>query len=152
MILDVGSADTKFPNELKNRGHEVYSLDISKNEGNDKINSIICTLEKIPFKNDIFDLITAISTIEHVGLGRYGDAISPEGDINALREMKRVLKPNGKLILTLPSGIDTICYSKQRIPLHRVYSSHKLNKILSGFLILELSYVIKRNGIWFPGT
>ena len=152
IILDVGSAETKFPIELANKGHDVYSLDITQKAYNEKVKYVIGTLENLPFKNNFFDVITAISTIEHVGLGRYGDPISPEGDIHALREIERVLKPGGKLIFTIPSGIDTICYSEQKVPLHRVYSSQKLNKMLSHFLFFEISYIIKKNGIWRPGT
>jgi SAM-dependent methyltransferase len=152
IILDIGSADTNFPLELANKGHEVYSLDIIQRDYNEKIKFVSGTVENLPFKNNFFDVITAISTIEHIGLGRYGDPISPDGDINALREIERVLKPGGKLIFTIPAGIDTICYSEQKVPLHRVYSSQKLNKMFSHFLFFEISYVIKKNGIWRPGT
>lgn len=49
--------------------------------------------EKLPFKNNQFDLILCYETIEHV-----------RGPKKALQEMKRVLKQNGKLILAMDSG------------------------------------------------
>jgi SAM-dependent methyltransferase len=152
IILDVGSADTKFPIELANKKHIVYSLDITQRLVNPKITYIVGTLEDLPFEDNFFDIVTAISTIEHVGLGRYGDAISPNGDIVAIDEIYRVLKPGGKVIFTIPAGIDLICYSKSKIPLHRVYSPRRIYELLSRFKILELSYVIKKRGVWHSGS
>ena len=50
---------------------------------------------------DTFDAVSCISVIEHVGMGRYNDPIcSVDGDIKAIRELLRILKPYGRLIVT----------------------------------------------------
>jgi ubiquinone/menaquinone biosynthesis C-methylase UbiE len=47
----------------------------------------------LPYENNFFDKIVCISVIEH---------IKDEGDSAALKEMWRVLKPEGLLIITFP--------------------------------------------------
>ncbi|MBT9150327.1 MAG: Ubiquinone biosynthesis O-methyltransferase [candidate division WS2 bacterium] len=151
-ILDVGCGATNIPTELVNIGHEVYGIDIMPYHKPPKFTFVQANLECLPFDNDFFDIVTAISTIEHVGLGRYGDPISPDGDKKAMEEIKRVVKPGGKIIITIPCEVDTICYSKDGVPLHRVYSPISLNNLLSRLKILEISYIIKRRRIWFPAS
>jgi len=64
------------------------------------------------FRNDYFDWITSLSTIEHIGLDntmlytsdeakRESDA---EGYLAAIKEFHRILKPGGKLFLSVPFG------------------------------------------------
>ena len=151
-ILDAGCAGTNLPIELANRGHEVYGIDAIPYHNQQNFTFVQGNLDHLPFDNDFFDIVTTVSTIEHVGLGRYGDPISPDGDKKAMEEIKRVVKPGGKIIITIPCGIDTICYSKDGVPLHRVYSPISLIKLLSGLKILEISYIVKRGRIWFPSS
>jgi hypothetical protein len=54
--------------------------------------------------------------------------------------------------MTVPCGKDTICYSKDGVPLSRVYSSPSLVKLLHGFEILEMSYIVKKRLVWFPAS
>lgn len=35
--------------------------------------------------NEHVDFSVSYSTVDHVGLGRYGDALSPDGDIEAMQ-------------------------------------------------------------------
>ena len=55
--------------------------------------------------------------IEHVGLGRYGDPLDPEGDLKAMAELKRVLAPGGSLLFVAPLGRPRIMFNA-----HRIYS------------------------------
>lgn len=62
----------------------------------------------MPYPDGYFDLILCISAIEHVGLdnSRYGleDGSAGGGDVAALREMRRVLAPGGRILITVPFG------------------------------------------------
>lgn len=151
-VLDIGCGGSKLPTELANLGHEVYGIDAMPYRDRLNFTFVQGNLEHIPFNNDFFDIVIAVSTIEHVGLGRYGDPISPEGDKKAVEEIKRIVKPGGKVIVTIPCGKDTVCYSRERVPLGRVYSSSSLVELLSGLKILEMSYIMKKNGIWLPAS
>ena len=50
-----------------------------------------CVIEDAPFAPESFDLITSISVIEHI-----------YDDTNAIRNIWRLLKPGGKLLLSVP--------------------------------------------------
>jgi O-antigen chain-terminating methyltransferase len=62
----------------------------------------------MPYRDGYFDLVLCISAIEHVGLdnSRYGleDQAGAAGDVAALREMRRVLAPAGRILITVPFG------------------------------------------------
>jgi len=49
-----------------------------------------------------FDVIVAISVIEHVGIGRYGDPLDPDGDMKAMAHCHRWVKPNGLMYIDVP--------------------------------------------------
>lgn len=42
------------------------------------------------------------SSLEHSGLGRYGDELNPDGDIEAAEEVWCMLKKGGYFIIGLP--------------------------------------------------
>ena len=46
-----------------------------------------------------FDAVVTLSSIEHFGLGRYGDAMDLDADRAAAAEMRRVLRPGGRIAL-----------------------------------------------------
>jgi len=54
-----------------------------------------------------YDAIVTFSSVEHSGLGRYGDALNPWGDVLALARASCVLKPSpdSKLIIGVPAWV-----------------------------------------------
>jgi len=62
----------------------------------------------LPFPNGTFELVNCVSTVEHVGLdnSRYGQIRESDfgGMLTGLSEIRRVLAPTGRLLLTLPCG------------------------------------------------
>lgn len=75
-----------------------------------------------------FDIGISISSFEHDGLGRYGDPIDPQGDLKIMKKMKKIIKPDGLLILAIPIGLDSIFWN-----VHRVYGAHRLPLMLEGW-------------------
>lgn len=68
-------------------------------------------LRDLPFRDDYFDEIACISTVEHVGMdntlytGGTQSTHFCENDLfSALRELNRVLRSGGKLLVTVPFG------------------------------------------------
>ncbi|MFX0075462.1 MAG: class I SAM-dependent methyltransferase [Candidatus Hermodarchaeota archaeon] len=55
-------------------------------------------------EEETFDLITAISVLEHIGLGAYGEEKKDSDLINILKKISKLLKPKGKFIATFPFG------------------------------------------------
>ncbi|MEI6916447.1 MAG: DUF268 domain-containing protein, partial [Armatimonadota bacterium] len=83
-----------------------------------------------------FDVILSCSTIEHVGLsGRYNSNEAEDGDVDAMRHMRKLMKPGGKMILTLSVGRDEVFR-----PFHRVYGPVRLPLLLEGYKILDEFY------------
>ena len=151
-VLDIGCCESNLPTYLAEQGYDTYGIDIGVYTNPKSFTFVQGDLRKMHFHDEFFDVVIAVSTIEHVGLGRYNDPLSSEGDKEALREIKRVLKQGGQLLVTIPCGKDTVCYSKERVPLSRVYSSNSLVGLLSGFKVLELSYIVKKGHIWLPAS
>jgi len=75
-----------------------------------------------------FDVAVSISSLEHDGLGRYGDPINPRGDLEAMQKLKRLLKPDGLLLLAVPVGRDALVWNA-----HRIYGRKRLPLLLDGW-------------------
>lgn len=61
------------------------------------------------------DSLSCLHTIEHFGLGRYGDTIDPQGHEKGLEQLKRMVKPGGLLYLATPIGPQRIEFNAHRI-------------------------------------
>ncbi len=96
----------------------------------DNLNCLQADLINLPFKNNSIFSLSCMHTVEHVGLGRYGDELDPDGDIKAISELKRVLAIKGNLIFVVPIGNPKIVFNA-----HRIYSH---DQILTFFEDLEL--------------
>jgi hypothetical protein len=70
---------------------------------------------KLPFASQSLESISCMHTIEHIGLGRYGDPLDAEGDTQALAELQRVVSTNGSLLLVVPVGKPRIQFNAHRI-------------------------------------
>ena len=93
-------------------------------------------LTKLHFKDATIPSISCLHTIEHVGLGRYGDPIDPHGDIKAINELKRVTTRGGSLLFVTPVGQPKIAFNA-----HRIYSYAQILKYFDGFELVEFSLV-----------
>jgi hypothetical protein len=94
-------------------------------------------LDDLILKNiiEIFDNSASFSSIEHSGLGRYGDPLSPNGDIEAVQQIHCLLKPNGLFFLGLPSSKSDKSYIEFNA--HRVYGSKRLDKLFVGWNLID---------------
>jgi hypothetical protein len=69
----------------------------------------------LPFSDASIESLSSLHVIEHIGLGRYGDPLDPQGSINAAHELQRVLKPGGRLYLSVPVGRERVFQRASRI-------------------------------------
>jgi len=100
------------------------------------MNSVGANITQLPFQSDSLSSLSCQHVIEHIGLGRYGDPIDPDGSINAAKELERVLKPGGKLYLSLPVGRERICFNA-----HRVHAPNSVVEFFSHMKLIDFSYV-----------
>lgn len=84
-------------------------------------------------KNPIeFDVGLSISSFEHDGLGRYGDSLNPDADLQAMQKMKSIIKKKGILFLAVPVGRDALVWNA-----HRIYGKIRLNLLLKDWEVLD---------------
>ena len=90
------------------------------------------------FENSVdkYDVILSYSSIEHSGLGRYGDDINHNGDIDSMNTIFNHLNNDGFIGLGIPIGRDTLIRNANRI-----YGRYRLPLLLKKFNIVE----------WFGG-
>ncbi|GAL92259.1 DUF268 domain-containing protein [Microcystis aeruginosa] len=88
-------------------------------------------LLSLPFEANSISSLSCMHVVEHIGLGRYGDALDPDGDLKAISELKRVLGNEGSLLFVVPIGKPRIIFNA-----HRIYS---YNQILDYFSDLYLN-------------
>lgn len=79
-----------------------------------------------------FDGIISHSSLEHAGLGRYGDALNPWGDLLNVARGYCVTKPGGFLVLGLPTGMDSVQFNG-----HRVYGKIRWPLVTSNWVQLD---------------
>lgn len=103
----------------------------------DNFNSLSADLLNLPFQSDSVESISCMHTVEHVGLGRYGDQIDYNGDIMAVNELKRVVMPGGHLIFVVPLGRENkICFNA-----HRIYTKQQILALFNGFELRQFSLI-----------
>jgi hypothetical protein len=72
-----------------------------------------------------YDSIFSYSSLEHSGLGRYGDELNPNGDIETIHEIYRSLKAEGLFFLGVPIGEDYLVWNA-----HRIYGKKRLSLLI----------------------
>jgi len=91
----------------------------------------------LPFEDASIVSLSCMHVVEHIGLGRYGDPLDPEGDLKAIAELKRVLKPTGNLLFVVPiGGVPKIMFNA-----HRIYTYKQIIDSFSDLQLLEFSLI-----------
>jgi hypothetical protein len=123
----------------------VTTLDYDVPDCNHKINMLSMDKYKKGMK---YDVIISYSSLEHDGLGRYGDPINPNGDIDACIEAYSMLNDKGVFICGVPIGDGCIEGNY-----HRIYNKKRLNKLFSlfGEFIGSVNYQTLDESLNFKG-
>ena len=78
--------------------------------------------------------ISALCSLEHFGLGRYGDPIDPEACYKAMRSIERVLAPGGHAYISVPIGWEHLEFNA-----HRVFYPQTIKDVFSHCDLIEFS-------------
>lgn len=84
----------------------------------------------LPFADHSIASISCMHVVEHIGLGRYGEPLDPDGDLKAMAELQRVVAPGGTLLFVVPVGRRRLMFNA-----HRIYDH---SDIVEGFPDLHL--------------
>ena len=110
-VLDIGyaNAESRYLDPLRALGIPMlYGLDMV-GRAVPGIQAVVGDIMRAPFHDNAFDLIICVSTIEHVGWDNTiyfqgGVSQDPEGDIKAIKEMARITRRGGRMVITVPYG------------------------------------------------
>lgn len=109
-ILDIGTSNSSLPLFLAHKGAKITMLDVIDKKlscqqkyarrlmlksawDRGEIRITVQDARKMDFPNNSFDIVTCISTIEH---------IRDDGDMLVIDEIRRILRPGGKAIISVP--------------------------------------------------
>lgn len=107
-ILDVGSTGSLFPYQLARVGYDVYVIDLRDylewhGTPHPNLHVTVGNICDMPYPNNYFDTVTAISTLEHIGELKYNGEVGKHLEEKAMQEIHRVTKLGGRLIMTVPT-------------------------------------------------
>ena len=80
------------------------------------------------------DSLSCLHSLEHFGLGRYGDTLDQDGHIKGLRNLVKLLQPMGRFYLSVPVGIERIEFNANRVfcPEKMLALAEKMGLFLEG--------------------
>jgi SAM-dependent methyltransferase len=99
-ILDAGCGSGEMAAQLMQRGYDVWGLDLAepmvrRARERCRVNRFrVGDIERIPFPDNTFDGVVSLGVLEYL-----------DADARALKEIKRVLKPGGKAVVSTPNAV-----------------------------------------------
>ena len=95
---------------------EVTFVDIRLLEAEvEGLSSVEGSVLEMPFPGRSLESVSCLHVAEHIGLGRYGDPLDPDGTVKAMKELQRVVAPGGQLLFAGPVGRRQVVFNAHRI-------------------------------------
>lgn len=149
-LLDAGFGRGELEIKLQSRKDiTIYGIDISEfavKSAKEKLRGtfLVGNILNIPFPNKYFDMVIASEILEH---------IPPSKTFKALKELKRVLKQKGTLIITIPLNerLEDMVKSRQNLNAHvRVYTPKLIEAELkiTGFKIRGKNFLFAFSNLY----
>lgn len=129
-VAVIGSETPWIEAILLNMSNKVTTIDYNVPFFNSENIQLKCYDYFNHFEKNIetYDAIITFSSIEHSGLGRYGDPLDPNGDIKVMNNIYNNLTDNGLVIWGAPVGKDAVVWNA-----HRIYGPIRLPLIFNNF-------------------
>lgn len=133
---DIGSRVDGFIAHLLSFGMNVNLIDIrplkEKVEGLDFTCADATNLDV--FEDDSIESLSALCSLEHFGLGRYGDPIDPDACYKCFTAINRKVKSRGNIYIAVPVGKEHIEFNA-----HRVFYASTIVESFSDCELVEYS-------------
>lgn len=82
--------------------------------------------------SETFDAVVSVSSVEHDGLGRYGDPLAPNADLRSMKVLLRHLTVDSLFFLSVPIGKDAVVFNA-----HRVYGRERLPLLTEQYDVVD---------------
>lgn len=147
-VLDIGCVSSRLPLQLASLGYEVYGVDID---------DYPLTHQNFHFfRHDVFrwsppvqfDIVILLSTIEHMGLGAYGELKRDRADHELVGRICSWMKPGGQILVSVPFGRPGLTRK------HRIYGFSQLQELFPSFHFqwVDQCYFMRVGGNWVPSS
>jgi SAM-dependent methyltransferase len=94
----------------------------------------------LPFEDGSIECLSSLCVVEHIGLGRYGDPLDPWGSEKAAKELVRVLKKGGNLLVSMPVDVECRIYFNA----HRAFTREYILHLFKDLVLIEELYIYGR--------
>lgn len=139
-ILDVGCYPYHLGAALEKLGHDVWGISSTHEPiKNKKVAILNIETDPFPYKDNFFDLVICSEVLEHL----------PHSPLPALKEMYRVTKPSGHVLLTTPNILGSIHLLLRlfgRAPLTGENAKNIYHRHNHEYTLRELSRIVTRAG------
>jgi len=112
----------------------------------DGILSVAGNILALPLPDGSVSSISCLHVLEHIGLGRYGEALDANGSVKAAQELQRVLAPGGRLLLSTPVGRQRVQFNA-----HRVFSPSSVVKMFGAMDLMDFALVDDQGQFYASG-
>ena len=108
-VLEAGYAYAEAPYlvALLRSGVELVGVDLAERDV-EGMERVVADVRALPLSDASVDQVLLVSTLEHVGADNTGYGLAaedaPSSRVDALRELGRVLRPGGRILVTVPLG------------------------------------------------
>jgi len=143
-LLDFGAFESVLPLQLSAIGYQVTVLDQRTYPFAHPNLTVLChdlfgrELQSV----EKFDTVLSVSTIEHLGLGTYGDIVQADADKQGIAILWSLVREGGRLMVSLPAGKPTV----QRG--YRTYNEARLRAVFPPITALHWFRKEGREGVW----
>lgn len=114
---DIGSRIDGFIAHLACHMENIYLIDIRpldvKIPNVDFVQDDATSLKNI--KPNSVTSLSALCSLEHFGLGRYGDEVDPEACFKCFKSIQKIMKKGGKVYLSVPIGKEHVEFDAHRV-------------------------------------
>lgn len=130
--FDIGSRIDGFIAHLLAMNIEVTLIDIREFPGEvENLYTLVDDATRLrQVQDNSIDSISALCSLEHFGLGRYGDSVNPEACFECFCAIQKKIKKGGNLYLSVPIGKERVEFNA-----HRVFYA---NTIIENFCSMKL--------------
>ena len=100
------------------------------------------SITALPFADSSLKYVSSLCVLEHIGLGRYGDKIDPEGTEKACAEIRRVTAPDGFAAISVPLSLTPSIHFNA----HRVFTKSEVLALFPGFSLEDELFLYPERG------